>query len=95
MQRIMILGQPGAGKSWLARELGARTGLPVIHMDCIHWQPGWVERPLAEKLQLARAAEATPPGFSRAGCRPPMTAGRRGRIWSSGWICRWRCASGG
>lgn len=60
MQRIMILGQPGAGKSWLARELGARTGLPVIHMDCIHWQAGWVERPLAEKLQLARAAEATP-----------------------------------
>ena len=58
MRRIMILGQPGAGKSWLAREIGARTGLPVVHMDHIHWQSGWVERPIAEKLRLARAVEA-------------------------------------
>jgi dephospho-CoA kinase len=36
----MIVGQPGAGKSTLARALGVATGLPVVHMDMIHWQPG-------------------------------------------------------
>lgn len=58
MKRVMIVGQPGGGKSWLAREIGARTGLPVHHMDMIHWQPGWVERPNAAKIAMARAIEA-------------------------------------
>jgi adenylate kinase family enzyme len=58
MQRIMILGQPGAGKSTLARIIGARTGLPVFHIDHIHWQAGWIERPRAEKTRLCHAVEA-------------------------------------
>lgn len=58
MRRIMIVGQPGSGKSTLARHLGARTGLPVHHMDHIHWMSGWVERPRAEKTRLALAVEA-------------------------------------
>lgn len=58
MRRVMIVGQPGSGKSTLARQLGQRTGLPVHHMDHIHWMPGWVERPQAEKTRLARAVEA-------------------------------------
>lgn len=52
------MGAPGSGKSTLARGLGARTGLPVIHMDHIHWKPGWVERPRAEKIEMARAVLA-------------------------------------
>jgi adenylate kinase family enzyme len=58
MQRIMIVGQPGAGKSTLARELGRRTGLPVVHIDHIHWQAGWVARPNAEKTRMCNAVEA-------------------------------------
>lgn len=58
MKRVMIIGQPGAGKSWLAREMGRRTGLPVYHMDHIHWQAGWVERSQDEKLRLAREVHA-------------------------------------
>lgn len=54
MQRVMIIGQPGSGKSTLARNLGAVTGLPVYHMDQIHWMPGWIERSQDEKLRLAR-----------------------------------------
>lgn len=58
MRRVMIVGQPGSGKSTLARALGERTGLPVIHIDHIHWQAGWVERPREEKTRLCREAEA-------------------------------------
>lgn len=54
MRRVMIVGQPGSGKSTLARALGARTGLPVFHMDHIHWTAGWVERDADEKMRLVR-----------------------------------------
>ena len=53
----MIVGQPGSGKSTLAQALGERTGLPVIHIDQIHWQPGWVERSKPETTRLCREAE--------------------------------------
>ncbi|MCX7559083.1 AAA family ATPase [Sulfitobacter sp. F26204] len=57
MKRTMILGGPGSGKSTLARLLGPRLGLPVFHMDQIHWQENRVERPMAEKLPMAQAVE--------------------------------------
>ena len=40
MQRVMIIGCGGAGKSTLARKLGKKTGLPVVHLDQIWWEPG-------------------------------------------------------
>lgn len=58
MQRVMIVGQPGSGKSTLARKLGQRTCLPVIHIDTIHWQPGWIERSRDKKTQLCLDVEA-------------------------------------
>src|SRR4051812_46806798 len=45
VQRVVILGPGGAGKSTLARRLGARTGVPVVHLDRFYWHPGWVETP--------------------------------------------------
>ena len=48
MNRIAIIGAPGAGKSILAQQLAARLGLPVIHLDTLYWRPGWVEPPRAE-----------------------------------------------
>lgn len=43
MKRVLIIGCGGAGKSTLARQLGEKTGLPVVHLDSIFWLPGWVE----------------------------------------------------
>ena len=40
MERVMIIGCGGAGKSTLARQLGEKTGLPVVHLDQIWWAPG-------------------------------------------------------
>lgn len=52
MKRVMIVGGPGSGKSTLARMLGECTGLPVVHMDHIHWHAGWIERAQEEKIDL-------------------------------------------
>lgn len=48
----MITGGPGSGKSTLAMRLGELTGLPIFHIDKIHWTEGWVERSREEKDQL-------------------------------------------
>ena len=41
-RRIVILGRSGNGKSTLARRLGTEFDLPVVHLDALFWQPGWV-----------------------------------------------------
>lgn len=43
MERVLIIGCGGAGKSTLARALGEKTGLPVVHLDKLFWNSGWVE----------------------------------------------------
>ena len=56
MQRVLIIGPCGSGKSTLGRELAPRMGLPLVLMDQLGWQAGWVE---TEKAELnARLAEA-------------------------------------
>ncbi len=41
MDRIVVIGSPGSGKSTFARELAARTGASAVHLDQLYWQPGW------------------------------------------------------
>lgn len=60
MKRVMIVGQPGAGKSTLARALGDLTGLPVVHVDRIHHLPGWKPRQRDEKIAMALESHARP-----------------------------------
>lgn len=45
MERVLILGCGGAGKSTLARRLGQLTALPVVHLDAHYWNAGWVFTP--------------------------------------------------
>lgn len=52
MQRIAILGCSGGGKSSLARALSRKLNLPLIHLDALHWLPGWVERDRTEFRRL-------------------------------------------
>ena len=44
-KRIAIIGPGGAGKSTMARQIGAKTGLPVVHLDALYWHEGWRETP--------------------------------------------------
>jgi adenylate kinase family enzyme len=42
VQRVLVVGPCGAGKSTLSFELARLTGLPLHHMDRLNWGPGWV-----------------------------------------------------
>lgn len=39
-ERILIIGNGGAGKTWLSLRLGVLLSLPVTHLDDVRWQPG-------------------------------------------------------
>ena len=39
MQKVLVIGCPGAGKSTLARSLRDRTGLPLVYLDCLWHRP--------------------------------------------------------
>lgn len=54
MRRVLVIGSGGAGKSTFARTLGARTGLPVIHLDACYWRAGWDPTPPDEWKQVVR-----------------------------------------
>jgi adenylate kinase family enzyme len=61
VRRILIIGNSGGGKSTLARRLGERLGLPVIHLDVLFWKPGWVESDdvdFRHRVERALSAEA-------------------------------------
>jgi adenylate kinase family enzyme len=56
MQRVLVIGCSGAGKSTFARALGRQTGLPVVHIDQLFWQPNW--RKVSPEIYLAHLDQA-------------------------------------
>lgn len=58
LRRVAVVGPGGAGKSTFSDQLGAATGLPVLHLDRLFWKPGWVETPHEEWHDLQRDAVA-------------------------------------
>ncbi len=54
MERIMIMGPPGAGKSTLAQNLSKVLGIEALHLDTEFWAAGWNEAP---KDQFKKAQE--------------------------------------
>ncbi len=60
MQRILVIGSPGAGKSTLAGRIARDLGLPLIHLDREYFGPGWSTPPKAEWREKVRTLAARP-----------------------------------
>ncbi len=41
MKKILVIGSGGAGKSTFSRRLSELTGIEIIHLDQLYWQPNW------------------------------------------------------
>jgi adenylate kinase family enzyme len=54
VERVVILGRGGAGKSALAQELSRMLELPVVELDSIFWQPGPRPTPEHEWVEIQR-----------------------------------------
>lgn len=52
--KITVLGYAGAGKSTLAKKLGERYHIPVLHLDTVQYLPNWEEREKPEKLKIVQ-----------------------------------------
>src|SRR4051812_31495 len=58
MQRILVMGSSGSGKSTFARRLSGITGLPTVSLDALFWKPGWGASETAEfRPRVAEAAQ--------------------------------------
>lgn len=56
MNRILVIGCPGAGKTTLSRALGERLKLPVVHLDTLYWRDNWHHVSREEFDRLLREA---------------------------------------
>jgi adenylate kinase family enzyme len=42
--KIIIIGNSGSGKTWLAMSLAAAMSAPVVHLDDLFWEPGGFDK---------------------------------------------------
>ncbi|MEM7490123.1 MAG: DNA topology modulation protein FlaR [Pseudomonadota bacterium] len=84
MQRLIVTGANGAGKSHLARRLGTlRPDIPVISYDALRLTRDWIKRPASEIVAALERAVATPAWILEGG---PSLLGRalpraHGLVW--------------
>ncbi|MFN2567166.1 MAG: DNA topology modulation protein [Gemmatimonadaceae bacterium] len=60
MERVLVIGAGGSGKTTVARTLAERLGLPLIHLDAHYWRPGWTPTPPDEWQSVVEALVAQP-----------------------------------
>lgn len=41
MNRVLIIGGNGSGKTTFAKALAEKTGLPLVHLDSLYWKDNW------------------------------------------------------
>jgi adenylate kinase family enzyme len=99
MQRIIVIGCQGSGKTHLALKLGQKLGLPVIHLDVLYWLPGWKpsdKTSFRTRVADAIAGEAWVIDGSFSGLAFDLTLARADTlvvIDRPRWLCQWRIAT--
>ena len=59
IQKIAVVGNAGAGKTTLSRNLAKIHGLPLVHVDSIQFLPGMKIRPHSESIRILNEIQAT------------------------------------
>ena len=94
MQRIAIVGSSGSGKSTLAQRVGARLGLPVVHMDQLYWTPGWIEQdPQSWRAAVDRATSGERWVLEGVGSSASALRFRRAEVIAWLETPRWLCVA--
>ena len=52
MDKIVIIGSPGAGKTTLARALGPLLKVKVFHLDRLFWQRDWKGKTTETRIDI-------------------------------------------
>src|SRR5688500_6790994 len=60
LDRVVVIGSSGCGKSRFARELAQLLGQPSVELDELYWAPNWMAKPEDEFRRLVSAAAASP-----------------------------------
>jgi adenylate kinase family enzyme len=95
--KIVIIGNSGSGKTWLATRLAALSPVPVIHLDELCWLPGGFDQKRPEQEIASLIAQSrTMPGWVVEGVfgelAAPFLEDAQALIWlNPGWpLCRQR-----
>jgi adenylate kinase family enzyme len=96
MHRIVVVGCQGSGKTSLARDLGRKLALPVVHLDVLYWRPGWKPSDTASfriRVADAIAGDGWVVDGSFSGLAFDLTLARADTlivIERPRWLCLWR-----
>jgi adenylate kinase family enzyme len=60
MERVLVIGSGGSGKSTVARQLSQLLDLPIVHLDAHHWHAGWLPTPPEEWQRVVQSLVAGP-----------------------------------
>jgi len=71
LQRVLIIGNSGSGKSWLARQLAEKFATPATDLDNLNWEPGGYVKARAAIRDIWRCLQK-PARHSRLDCPAVM-----------------------
>lgn len=75
MKRVSVVGNTGAGKSWLGQRIANALGVPFVELDAIHHLSGWEPIDPSEFLARVTALAATDEWVIDGNYRPVVVDG--------------------